>query len=315
MAVTIPTGCYRQSNEDLGIDSNGYRTMRYILKGRYDTLENFLKQLKINQEFENGYKIKELLLNRVAGDVGLLTATCKYEENEDSEKEQDDFIDETWTLKSIRNDVSILAYCGPSAGAANRAYIEAWMKEPDGQLAKNGQFRRSDGSIFMFGATTDDEGNAIKAEEQKIRLSSWDVCGKILKGIDSVMRFYPMLTKTNTYLKMPAKVYENLATIDLPIISKINESSSDDKGEQGSGEIGEFQPVMRKVTLNKPGNLQEIIDSHEWLKCQDDLEKSSDGNFRRVQSWIGVLQADGGWDENLYSHISTIRWPMPYKHS
>ena len=67
--------------------------------------------------------------------------------------------------------------------------------------------------------------------------------------------------------------------------------------------------------IEKPGNLADIIAAHVWLKCQDDCVLTGDGKYQRIESWMGVLSKDGGWDENLYGNETMNRWPMPYHHT
>lgn len=283
MAITIPDKCYRQKDESLGVDSNGGKTFEYILKGPYQTLKTLMNSLSVGEFIEGDWQADSWELSRNPGNIGTLTINCRLglegsggEGGGNSEEKYATVAeDETWTLKSVRNDMSILAYCGESGVNPSREDIEAWQKEPDGTLAKELKYTKSDGTV-----------HEIQSESATAVL-----IGKIRKGIDSVMRFYPMLTKTRMYLEMPANVYENLATIDTPSVSSPQ------------------QAKRRK----KPGNLDKIIAAHTWLKCQDDLAKLPDGKYQQIESWMGILatqNGESGWDENLYG-TGEKRWEMP----
>lgn len=285
MAITIPSGCYRQPNEAEGVDAQGNATFSYVLKGPHDALQTLSNGLDKGDEIISGWLAQSWQLARNPGDTGTLTITCTPDDEETDDSGSEPVIsqvalEETWQLKSCRNDVSILAYCGSGESNPSREHIEAWAKEPDGELAAAGSYRKPDGTIFP-----PDDGSWTNTR----LTASLEVIEKMRKGIESVMRFYPMLVKTRVYSKPPATVYENLAYIDTPTIS---------------GTSKQFEA---------PGNLAQIISDHEWLKCQDDCAKRADGKFERIEAWIGVLQTDGGWDQNLYG--STNRWPMPYSHT
>lgn len=290
MAIAIPSGCWRQPGEQEGVDANGNKTLAYILKGGYNSLKTLLGTLAAGDEIISGWVMSTASLARSPGDTGVLTINCVPQDTVEAETEGDEpvqkALDETWTLRSVRNDMSILAYCGTGANTACRDWIEAWQKEPDGKLASQNSFSKSDGTVFVIDPASSDSSIQNRA------LSTIDVIEKIRKGIDSVMRFYPMLTKTSTYTTPPKTIYENLAKIDTPA-------------------IGTSATVEK---IRKPGNLSSIISAHTWLKCQDDCALTGDGKYQRIESWMGILSADGGWDVNLYG-TGNDRWPMPYIHA
>ena len=288
MAITVPSGCYRQPSEQEGIDASGNKTFAYILKGGYNELQTLLGTLDNGDEIVSGWVMSTANLVRSPGGTGVLTINCVPKDtstDDQSGETSQKALDETWTLRSVRNDMSILAYCGTGNGTACRDWIEAWQKEPDGKLASQNSFTQSDGTIFVIDVASEDSSVQNRA------LSTIDVIEKIRKGIDSVMRFYPMLTKTTTYTTPPATVYNKLAFIDTPTVGS----------------------TATTEKLRKPGNLSTIISAHSWLKCQDDCALTGDGKYQRIESWMGILSSDGGWDVNLYG--STNRWPMPYVHA
>lgn len=270
MAVTIrlPDTAIEQPTRSIGLDSAGATTFQRVFKDLYETLETALNTISTG-DFFDGKIITAANVTRTNGELGILTLTLAPNDTSDDEDDPvQNALSETWALKSVRNDMSILAYCGPSEGAnPNRADIEAWMKEPDGSLAKEYKYKKADGSEVTI------SNQATK-----------DVINKILAGKDTVMRFYPLLTKKRIYSREPASVFENLATINEPSVSAGSKS------------------------VKKPGNLAAIISKHEWLKCQDDVEEMTDGKFQRVESWMGVLKSERHWDADFYGENS---WAMP----
>ena len=168
-----------------------------------------------------------------------------------------------------------MAYCGPSPGAnPQRALIEAWMKEPDGDLAENLQFRKSDGTVFD-----------ISNREYPATVA---LIGKIRKGIEAVIRFHPVVTRTRTYADCPPACLENIGFIDTP--------------------------PAPAGTAKKPSGLAAAVNAHQWLKVQDDAQEQTDGKWTRTESWMGIAKSDNPddspWDADLYG---ANRWPMPYE--
>ena len=272
MAIKIPNDCYRQPTESRGINESNKETETIVLKGYYGSLKNLLGSLYYGASIQEKMKMSSASLVRNAGDIGTLTINC-FKSDED-ESDNNEFsakaLKEVWTIKSVRNDISILAYCGPSEGSNPiRSWIEAWEKEPDGDLANSLKYTKPDGTI----------------KEIQAQSATADLIEKIRKGVDSVMRFYPQLTKTSTYTMPPLSVFEHLSMVDKPTV--------------GSAKVKRM-----------PGNLNSIISDHDWLKCQDDSHENAEGTWNRTESWIGVLKTDGGWDENLYG--TSNRWSMPY---
>lgn len=288
--ITIPNTATEQPTQQQGLSEQGDRTYSRAFKDTYAHCETWLNAL--NNGDSIGDKIlKSANLSRANGDQGVITLNLApsdiVTEGEEGEETEDQIaLDETWTLKAVRNDMSLLAYCGPSPSEANRADLEAWMKEPDGTLAAAMKYRKSDGT------------------EKELSEASQAIAQKFLSGHDSVMRFYPMLTKKRTYTTEPATVYENLACIDTPTVSSIYTPPNEDDEDTQSP-----TPGTRAKKVKAPGNITSIISGHQWLKCQDDVDQTQDGKFVRVESWIGAKNGEQQWDENFYG--TTNRWPMP----
>ena len=275
MAITIPSGCYRQPTESKGVDSSGNAHFNYVLKGPYSTLDSLAGSISQGDEVISGWYAASQDLQRGNGNTGTLTISCVPSPNDgDQQDPQPTPLKDIWSIKSVRNDVSIMAYCGVSPGANPlRSLIEAWMKEPDGELADELKFRKPDGTIFDFSSGYP----ATVALVNKIR-----------KGVESVIRFYPVVTRTRTYSVPPPACMQNLGYIDTP----------DCSGTPG--------------LTKKSNGLANAITAHEWLKCQDDATEDQNGNWQRIESWMGIKKTDdnGGhpWDSDLYG---ANRWAMP----
>lgn len=284
MAITVGENCHRQVEESISVDNNGNKNRRVIYKGPIGEIEAMAATLKVGTNFALGWDVTSWDISRQPASQALLTITVnkvdESDEGESGESESGETValDETWTLKSVRNDISILAYCGPSSDHPRREDIEAWQKEPDGQLAKNLSYRLPSGLVYEINSQS----------------STAALIKKIRNGVDSVMRFYPMLTKTRTFAGMPAQVFENLAYIDTPSVST----------------------ALTAKKIRKPGSLAAIIAAHEWLKCQDDLTALGGEKFQRVESWMGIAKTgmSKGWDANFYGADGS-RWPIPLNSS
>lgn len=179
---------------------------------------------------------------------------------------------DVWSLKSVRADRSILCYCGSSEGAnARREDIEAWQKEPDPSVALENKY-------------TNSAGQKISLNEPAIK-----IVNKIRAGIDSVIRFYPMIVRKRNYTLQPNTMLEHLCEIDPPPVPQtVNNTTG--------------QPI--KLGLYK------VVGDYSWLKIQDDCDESQDGTWLRIESWIGVSTAERSWDVNLYG-TGADRWSMP----
>ena len=111
---------------------------------------------------------------------------------------------------------------------------------------------------------------------------------KIRNGVEAVIRFYPVVTRTRTYADCPPACLENVGFIDTP-------------------------PVPTGTAKN-PSGLTTAVAAHQWLKVQDDAQEQPDGNWTRTESWMGIAKSDNPddspWDADLYG---ANRWPMPYE--
>lgn len=276
MAWNLPSGAYQQPDENVGRSQQGDKSRSISFKGPFDPLQSAADALQKGDVIVTGWVYSSHELRRAPGDLGVLTISCtppnpEGEEDPETGEKSVEPLKDIWSIKSVRNDVSIMAYCGPSEGAnPNRAMIEAWMKEPDGKLAKMHQFKTSDGEI------------------EELTGASLALVQKIEKGIEAVIRFYPVVTRTRTYADCPPACLENIGFIDTP--------------------------PAPAGTAKKPSGLATAVNAHQWLKVQDDAQEQTDGNWTRTESWMGIAKSDNPddspWDADLYG---ANRWPMPYE--
>lgn len=273
MAITIPDHCWRQKSENVSQDENDVKSFAYILKGPYSELEDLGNAIKKGTEIVSGWIANTWTLQRVPGDGATLTINCKPNDmtGEPEEEGGDDPtqvpLKDIWQIKSVRNDVSILGYCGDANNNPHRTAIELWQKETDPIALRDNAYHKLDGTM-----------EALTSAELAL-------VQKIKKGIDSVVRFYPVVTRTRVYSTEPKAFLENVGVVDTP------------PAPAGGG-------LAAKIAL------------YEWLKMQDDSAEQSNGDWNRVESWWGILKSDapqGGhpWDPDLYG---PQRWTMPYQH-
>ena len=277
---TPPTTAVAQPDETAGRDDAGNLKKSFSWKGPYTDLETAGQGIAKGDVVATGWVASSWSVRRTPGDYGVLTVECTPPDpTSGSGTEEDPTVVEPlkdiWSIKSVRNDVSIMAYCGLSPmGNPQRALIEAWMKEPDGDLAENLQFRKSDGTVFDI---SNSEYPATVA-----------LIGKIRKGIEAVIRFYPVVTRTRTYADCPPACLENIGFIDTP--------------------------PAPAGTAKKPTGIGAAVAAHQWLKVQDDAQEQTDGQWTRTESWMGIAKSDNPddspWDPDLYG---ANRWPMPYQ--
>lgn len=254
-----------------------------IFKDAYTDLDTKRLALKEGDVIETGWVAKTWTLRPVPGGYGELTINCVPDDmvptptEEDPDAKTQEPLKDLWSIKSVRNDVSVMAYCGDDENEPDRAMIEAWMKEPDGELAKRHAFRKPDGEVvYLVGGDDPNPANA-------------DLVAKIEKGIESVIRFYPVVTRKRTYSQVPPACLENIGFIDTP--------------------------PAPAGTAKKPNGLATAIAAHQWLKVQDDADEQADGNWMRIEAWMGIPKTDANdnspWDADLYG---PNRWQMPHNH-
>lgn len=266
MAVTIPKSAQRINTDSISCDENNSIVNIIQFKGPYDDLLTAGRSFVSGDPVEADWVLKSWGIQRVSGGLGILSLNCTLMEKDSEGNAVSSVKKETWSLKSCRNDMSILAYCGPSEGSnPSRYQIEMWQKETDKDLVES--------FSFLDG----------KGEKQSLSGLSEEVAKKIASGVESVIRFYPVLYRKRLYSEVPTDHFSGMGFIDTP------------------PEAG--------MKAKKPSGLAAVISRYQWLKIQDDCDEQSDGDWLRTESWMGISNADGKWDEDLYG---TNRWPMPY---
>lgn len=286
MALSMPRTALKQVRHNDFLTDQGDRGLSIQYKGTsYDDLKNAANGYRRGDAVENGWVLTNWNLDGVPGGGGLLTINCVpadtfVPEGETSATQYPK--DETWTCKTVRNDLSILAYCGPSEGSnPNRVALELWMKETDAELANAFKYHKNENDV------------------EELSEASIAVANKILKGVDTVMRFYPILSRNRKYDNCPDTMLENLFEIDTP------PTPSDYIDNPNI-------PQSSRKKVKKPSNLSTIRASYQWLKVQDDTTEQGDGSFVRTESWMGIRKTNGNpspWDADLYG---ANKWPMPY---
>jgi len=280
MAVTIPSGAKRQPSDALAMDAEGGRSASFSWKGPFDDLESAAESIAHGDAMPSdpgtAWKVDSWELRRTNADYGVLTINCKTSDATDTSQEGGGgtlpFRD-VISVKSVRNDVSILAYCGSSPSQPNRAAIERWMREPDPKLAAQMKY-------------TDENGSVVDFNEEPLLKNSIPLLQKIMKGTERVIRFYPQITRRRSYYAPPTDLFQKLSYIDTP-------------------------PSPSSNTLG-PNGVSTLISAHQWLKVQDDCDEQQDRTWMRTESWIGIATADSQegspWDADLYG---PSRWKMP----
>lgn len=254
MAVISDIPGERQPNDSEHLDESNAKGFSCRFKGLYSELQTKARTFSQGDTFD-GNVLKAWNLERAPGNLGYLTLTFAPDAGTGEGGSQNPF-KVTWSVKSVRNDKSILAYCGPSEGNnPYRPHIELWMKETDPDAIEADQYTGPDGEKHPL------------TELDKL------ITEKLKKGIESVIRFYPLVTRKRIYSSDPKDSFSKLGFID-----------------------------------SLPNGAPSVTGDYQWLKVQDDKEEQSNGDFVRTESWMGALVSEGGWDADLYG---SSRWPMP----
>lgn len=303
-AGAVP-GILQPAEESAFDDANG-TTRSFSYKGVYEGLLSYAEKLPFGATMpgDSSLAIKSWRVAREKGGLGVLTLACVpswgYESGEGgtdgSVTTAEAPMKDIWSVHAVRQDRSIMAYCGPSVGAnPSRCDIELWLKEPDAKLAVAYNYRAQDGSVVELSGPS--RALAMKFE----------------KGVESVMRFYVSVTRKRVYAGAPPECLEKIGFIDQP---PAPESDADKKnpsdgtgGSSGQGAATTAAATKRKVA---PKTLKQRLGDYQFLKCQDDVDEQADGTWARTESWIGILKSDANngnpWDADLYGEK---RWAMP----
>ena len=288
MAVTIPTTAIRQKDDSQTLSESGAAGLVATFNDDYDVLKTFATSLKSGVALTlDGATVivKSYQLRRIPGNRGLLSISYSANDTTTSEGEGGSTVttqtplEELWEIKSVRNDVSLFAYCGTSGATPNRAFIECWQKEPNAEVASSYSYTKPDGTL------------AIPEELGDQYFATCDLCRLFEQGIESVMRFYPMLVCTKVYSQCPADLQSKSGYIDTPSPSS------------GAGSPG----------------LTSFIATHQWLQGPDECARQPDKTWKRVTTWLGIRldsvpSGMSPWNVALYGPDGQ-RWTMPHVNS
>lgn len=292
--MTINPNLRLQPTDEQSLDGEGGASLTIEWKGLYTDCKTMADTITIGDDLPTsntedghtpkeslyvGYHVESYTIRRGFGDTAILSVACRLNDSTSSTDgggSTNQPFRIVYSVKSVRNDVSILAYCGTSASNPNRAAIERWMREPNPKLATE----------FKY---TDENGSEVDMNDDPLLKASVPLVRKIMSGTERVIRFYPQLTIRRQYYLPPPNDFENLSHIDTP------PSPGGDK------------------TLS-PSGIASLISAYEWLKVQDDCDEQQDRSWMRTESWIGILKSDSNenkpWDRNLYGEEGD-RWKMP----
>ena len=255
-----PTGVLQHNGDGV--------TGQVIRQGHYDLAEAYALSLIVRDvnnlgTDEEPYEryVASWSLERLEGDYGRLTINIgDTADNTAGQAEPDNKVSEKWSLKNVQMQLPLSRFYidGTWSGTAPDGHqIALWRQEPRKDLYDAYKFLAPDGNIYELSA-----GSKAAADKYK-------------KGIESVMRFYPVVTRTITYKKgmnddriAALKIGEKLAHIQTPV----------------------------KTFGLTPGT---------WLCIQDEGDLAADGTFVRVTGWMGCKSLD----QDLYGDNN--RWePM-----
>ena len=269
-----------QPDGAVSMDASGGFSATFSWKGDYDDLYEIAAGLEQGDNppgMDDGvWATERWELRRTNANCGVLTVQCRISPSAGQMASAASTPFRTvYSVKSVRNDVSVLAYCSDSPSGPNRAAVERWMREPDPKLAKD----------FKY---TDTTGGVVDMNEDPLLKATVPLVRKVKKGVERVIRFYPQLTIKRQYYVPPSGLFDKLSFIDTP---------PNPDGEK---------------TLS-PSGVGELIDAHQWLKVQGDCDEQQNGTWMRTESWIGILKTDQNqerpWDPDLYGEN---RWQMPH---
>lgn len=290
--MTINSNLKLQPTDQATVGEDGVSTIVIEWKGLYADAKATADTISIGDDLPTnaaddgytpsdtlyaGYKVASHCIRRGNGDTAVLSVTCKKADATSTSQSGTSAVPfrTVYSVKSVRNDVSVLAYCSDSPSGPNRAAVERWMREPDAKLAANFKYTDTDGSVVDM---TDDP--LLKNTVPLIR--------KIKKGVERVIRFYPQLTIKRQYYAPPPDTFDKLSFIDTP-------------------------PAPSGEKTLAPSGISTLISAHQWLKVQDDCDEQQNSTWMRTESWIGILKASdpngSPWDPDLYG---TNRWQMPH---
>ena len=285
--IRLPDGNWRQPTEGESLPGADAPEYVYVAKGRYADLLKIARALQPGDEvfadspadaggYATTWLAKSWQLARGPGGSATLTVQCSPDlgDTGGGGAAEAKALKETWTLHSVRNDVSAMRYCGESAANPQRDAIEMWLKETDRTLSDGYEYTDGSGAVQTL-------SQASRALAEKLR-----------RGLESVMRFHPVLTRRRIYAEPPPDLLDKLSFVDTPPTPNTSTAG----------------------VVKFPAGLAAKLNLYQWLKSQDDIDETPDGEWTRTESWMGILKADdpsgddSPWDADLYG---AGRWTFP----
>ncbi|MBR4612115.1 MAG: hypothetical protein IKO40_05300 [Kiritimatiellae bacterium] len=244
-------------------------TEQIVRQGRYATLRTFAEGLKAKSVNDLGVSgasdlkyVASWTLERLEADYGRLTITVgETAEESGGGGGGGNLLETKWSLKNTQMTIPLARFYTDgwwSLSNPDGHQIAQWRQEPRKDLYDNFQFMAPDGNIYELDS------------------ASQAVATKYKKGIESVMRFHPVVIRTETYRKGMSEsmvaalgIGSRLAHIDTP----------------------------PKTFGLAPGT---------WLCIQDEADWAADGTLVRVSGWMGckTLDADLYGDDGRWEPVN-----------
>lgn len=247
-----------QPSGTLRNDGSGV-TEQIIRQGRYSALKEFALGLKVKRDNDFGTDgspderyVESWTLERLEADYGRLTIVVRVrpistEGGDPEEDDPDPVAEEKWSIKNVQTQLPLSRFVvdgAPSLSAPHIHSIAMWRQEPRQELYDAFQFMAPNGTVYRLDGPS-------KAVARKYK-----------QGIESVMRFYPVVTRTVTYKHWISEE----AIAGLEIGSKLAHIETPEK------------------TFG--------LSSGKWLCIQDEGDWAADGTFVRVTAWQGCKNLD-----------------------
>ncbi len=268
MAVNVAVGDVLDQPTGTKQDGGDGVTSQIVRQGRYATLDAYAANLKAKSVCNVGTAGNPVMLyvlswqlERVESDYGRLIINVGEASDDSSSDPDADIVSVKWSVKNVQQQLPLSRFYIDgtwSLGSSPDAHeIALWRQEPRKELYDLYKFLAPDGNVY------------------ELSQASKEVANKYRMGIEAVMRFYPVVTRTITYkrgmsdTKVDAlEIGARLAHIDTP---------------------------DRDFGLT-PGS---------WLCIQDEADHAADGTLVRTTGWMGCESLDA----DLYG--DTNRWePM-----
>lgn len=234
MAITV------QPRGGAQTDPAGKIVRTHVEKGPYDDVLAAAKARPRGTLIPDVGYVLQWQISRSPGGLGVCSYSCADVTSEKWESNGE--LTDVFNVRNVQTQISLMRYCGPSTVNNAQWYdIRKWRAETDKALFDAWKYR-------------DDSG------EHTLSSFSQLLAAKIKLGYESVMRFYPVVSRVRVFPKRPAvmDIGAKLSYIDTP---------------------PEYDYLAAA-----------------WMKIQEDVEELSDGTFKLVESWQGADY----YDVNFY---------------